>query len=105
MGQEKLSKNRTDNEENRFVSNSDDKVAVSTVTEIDTSGTGPVETNPMSGSLLQGVVFDSIDTSFPSATVEVYRYYDGGLAGTLTATVTVTYTNSNKKFLSSAVRT
>lgn len=49
--------------------------------------------------------FDAIGATYPTATTEVYSYYTGGLAGTLVATVTVTYTDSTKEVLVSAVRT
>lgn len=56
------------------------------------------------GTLVPGE-YDSIAASYPSANVEVYMYYAGGLSGTLVSTVTVTYTDSTKATLVSVVRT
>jgi hypothetical protein len=42
--------------------------------------------------------FDSLDIEYTSATVETYKYYVGGIdAGTLVATVVVTYTDATKE--------
>lgn len=54
------------------------------------------------GTLLEGVQFDSILASYPSAEVEVYTYQ---LAAVTQAIVTVTYTTSTKDVLTSVVRT
>jgi hypothetical protein len=49
--------------------------------------------------------YDAILKTNTSATVETFTYYLGGLAGSLIATVTVTYTDSTKDDLVSVVRT
>lgn len=54
------------------------------------------------GSLLEGIQFDSILATYPSANVEVYTYQ---LAAVTQAVVTVTYTTSVKDVLTSVVRT
>lgn len=59
----------------------------------------------IAGSFLSDIVFDAIDVGYPSATVETYEYYTGGLAGTLVATITVTYTDATKELIQSVVRT
>lgn len=46
---------------------------------------------------------DAITVEYPSNTVEIYRYRQGGVSGTILKTVTVTYLTSNKKDLSSVV--
>jgi len=51
------------------------------------------------------VAYDAIAAAYPSVTEEVYTYFTGGLAGTLVATVTVTYTTAAKTVLTSVVRT
>lgn len=99
------SNNRTDNEDNKFVNDSNNDVAVNTVSEINNDASNPIPTNPVSGSLLQGVVFDAIDASFPNTVTEVYEYYEGGVGGTLNATITVIYTDASKRFITSVVRT
>lgn len=48
---------------------------------------------------------DTIVATYPSSTVEVYSYKSGGVSGTLLATITVTYTNASKQFVSTVVRT
>lgn len=58
-----------------------------------------------SGGLLDGVVFDTITATYPSATTEVYAYRTGGVSGTINATVTVTYTDSTKDILLNVVKT
>ena len=37
---------------------------------------------------------DAFDATYPDAVTEVYRYFSGGLAGTLLKTVTITYSNA-----------
>jgi hypothetical protein len=49
--------------------------------------------------------YDSINATTPSATVENYQSYLGGLSGTPVQLVVVTYTDSTKKVLASVVRT
>lgn len=98
------SNNREDNEVNKFVDDSDGHVAVNTTAEINNDENNPIPTNPLSGSLLNGVVFDYIDASFPNTVTEVYEYRDGGPTGTVTATITVVYTSANKKFISSVAK-
>lgn len=42
---------------------------------------------------------DAITVEYPSNTVEVYNYRQGGLTGAILRTVTVTYVSSNKRDL------
>jgi len=42
---------------------------------------------------------DAITAAYPSNSVEVFYYRQGGDAGTILKIVTITYTNSNKKDL------
>lgn len=51
--------------------------------------------------ILEGVQYDEIRAEYPSSVIEVYRYY---LEGYEQAAVQVTYTSSNKKFISGAIR-
>lgn len=44
---------------------------------------------------------DYVAITYPSAVTEVYTYKVGGSGGTTVATMTVTYTNANKEFISS----
>ena len=48
---------------------------------------------------------DAITVTYPSSTVEVYAFRSGGVSGTILMTLTVTYTNASKNFISSVVRT
>ena len=57
------------------------------------------------GGLLTGVEYDAVSVAYPTSTTETYTFYTGGLAGTLQATITLTYTSASKQELSSAVRT
>lgn len=54
----------------------------------------------VSGSLLQGVQFDSGSVAYPNSLTEVYSLFENGLNGTLKATITLVYTNTSKHFLS-----
>lgn len=54
------------------------------------------------GSLLQGVEYDTIEATYPSAVVEVYAYKK---LTVLQATITVTYTDATKDRVSTVVRT
>lgn len=83
---------RTDNEDNKFVNDTNGDVAVNTVSD------------SLGASIIHGINFDAIGVSFPNNTTEIYSYYEGGLAGTLLATVTVVYTNAAKDFVSSVVK-
>jgi hypothetical protein len=86
----------------------------------------PLEINPATGRLLvdssgggggssgnigidpvgqNGVAYDSITYTATSGTVDTYQYYTGGTGGTVTATVTVTFTDSGHGTLVSVVRT
>jgi hypothetical protein len=73
---------------------------------IDGNGLVRVRTQDIpSGNLLEGLSYDYIDASYPNDTTEVYEYYTGGLAGVLVATISVTYTDNTKEFISSVERT
>ncbi len=49
--------------------------------------------------------YDSIQTTYPSPTVENYQSYVGGLSGTPVQLVVVTYTDATKNVLQSVART
>lgn len=42
---------------------------------------------------------DTITAEYPSNTVEIYRYRQGGLTGTILNSITVTYATSSKRDL------
>lgn len=67
------------------------------------SNQSPLQTLEQTG--LLPVEFDAVEYTNTSSTVDTYEYYLGGLGGTLEATITVTWTNSTKSVLVSAVRT
>lgn len=79
-------------ENEKFATNSDGKTIVR------------VEDESLGG-LLRGVIYDAVDVGYPTATTETYEFYTGGLGGTLQAIITLTYTDSSKDNLSSAVKT
>ncbi len=79
-------------ENEKFATNSDGKTIVR------------VEDESLGG-LLRGVIYDAVDVGYPNATTETYEFYSGGLGGTLQATVTLTYVDSTKEDLSTAVKT
>ena len=68
------------------------------------AGETSVRVSDVSG-LLAGIDYDAVSVAYPNGTTEVYTFFSGGLAGTLLATVTLTYVNASKSDLSSAVRT
>lgn len=57
------------------------------------------------GGSLAPVNTDAIVATYPSSTVEVYTFKQGGVSGTTLKTVTVTYTTSSKKLISTVVYT
>lgn len=61
--------------------------------------------NPVNiGGLLSGIYYDSFHIEYTSSTVETFRFYSGGLSGTLKATIVLTYTTSSKNDLHTGVR-
>lgn len=52
------------------------------------------------GGLLAGVIYDFVSATYPDAVTEIYSFKSGGSGGTLTATVTVIYTDSTKDLIS-----
>lgn len=54
----------------------------------------------ISGGLLAGVVYDYGTVAYPTTTKEIYSFYSGGVGGTLVATVTLNYADSQKENLS-----
>lgn len=56
-------------------------------------------------SITANINYDAIAVSYPNSTTEIFSYYEGGLAGTLVATVTVVYTNASKDDISTVERT
>lgn len=65
---------------------------------------GDIQVNGI-GNLLEGIEFDAVLGSKPDSVTEVYTYKTGGAGGTTVATVTITYEDSTKEFILSAVRT
>lgn len=55
------------------------------------------------GSPLNDINWDALDVQQTSSTVDTFLFYSGGLAGTLVATCTVTYTDSTKENLNNVV--
>lgn len=65
----------------------------------------PSDQDPIPTMILFTKPWDAIAASYPSAAVEVYQSYIGGLSGTLQQTATVTYTDGTKNVLLNVVRT
>ena len=63
-------------------------------------GRGQLHVKAFAGGLLNGRVYTSGTVAYPDAVTEVYTLLNGGLAGTLVATITLVYTDANKKNLS-----
>lgn len=49
--------------------------------------------------------YDYIAATYPTATTEVYTYKTGGSGGTTVGIITITYSDSTKSTLTSAVKT
>jgi len=49
--------------------------------------------------------FDAIVATYPTSSVEVYTYHDGGVTGPVVGIITVTYSDSTKATLLTVVRT
>lgn len=56
------------------------------------------------GGIIADISYDALTITYPESHVEIFRYYIGGIEGTLQATVTATYESSSKKNLTSLVR-
>ena len=50
-------------------------------------------------SSLISVTYDAGSVEYPSSTQVVYKFRQGGISGTIVATLTLNYTNSTKEFL------
>ena len=48
---------------------------------------------------------DAVTVDYPTAETEVYEFREGGISGTVRMTITLTYSDSTKASLVSAVRT
>lgn len=48
--------------------------------------------------------YDYVSVAYPDGTTEIYSFYYGGTAGTNQGTITLTYLDSNKGTLSTAVK-
>lgn len=57
----------------------------------------PLFATDLSSGPLAGVKFDSWEYEYPVATQVIIKLFEGGLTGTLKATVTFNYTDSTKK--------
>lgn len=55
------------------------------------------------GSLAMPANADTITAEYPSSTVEIFRYRNGGISGAIVRTVTVTYVDATKELISSVV--
>ena len=102
-----------------------DRHVVTSVSSVDGITPFPLEVNPTTGRLLvdvtggggstgnvgidpvgqNGVNYDSIVYTNTSTTIDTYVYKTGGVAGTNTATITITYTDTTKTQISTVVRT
>ena len=58
--------------------------------------------NKAAGSLTGPIVYDDIQIAYPTSTTETYSYYS---LAVLTATITITYSDSTKKTITRAQRT
>ena len=57
------------------------------------------------GAFSSPVGTDAVTAEYPSSSVEVYKFRTGGVGGSILMTITVTYTDSTKQDLVSAVKT
>ena len=48
---------------------------------------------------LSGIKWDAFQYQYPTSTQEIITLFEGGLTGTIKATVTLNYTDSSKKYL------
>lgn len=82
---------------------------INTFKDKDGKETSPVLTNlnivpTTGGGIIADVSYDALTITYPESHVEIFRYFIGGVGGTLQATVTATYESSSKKNLISLVR-
>ena len=83
-----LSANLKDREFDKFQLDADDNTAVNVLF------TG--------GSFAAPNEADTITTEYPSSLIEIYRFREGGLAGTILKSIRITYEDSCKNRLASA---
>ena len=57
------------------------------------------------GNLLEGVIYDYVKATYPTTSSETYTYRNSGSSGTVTAVISVTYTDDTKEVLDSVERT
>jgi hypothetical protein len=48
--------------------------------------------------------YDYVAVTYPTTTTEVFTFKLGGVSGTTVSTVTITYTDANKSYISSVVK-
>jgi hypothetical protein len=89
--------NQLENE--KFALNENGDVVIRVRDEFASSGSGSDVSNPLAG--LNWDAFLITDNTL----TDVVQYYEGGLAGTLLATFTATYTSARKKTVVSGVWT
>lgn len=82
---------------------------INTFKDKDGKETSPVLTDlkivpTTGGGIIADISYDALTITYPEAHVEIFRYFIGGVDGTLQATVTATYESSSKKNLISLVR-
>lgn len=68
------------------------------------SGLNPGLNNFTGGGGLVDFAFDAIAADYSGSDFDVYTYYQGGLTGTVAATLTVTWTDATKTVLLNVVR-
>lgn len=88
-----------DREQAKFVESPDGSNETAVRTKVTNGEPIPVT---ITDGLLGGVTFDSIFATYPDSITEVYTYK---LVANTVAVVTIAYTNTNKKYLASMVRT
>lgn len=81
-----------DNESRKFAQNANGKTIVRVEDESLVS--------LLPGGLLQGIAYDYGSVAYPNSTTEVFTFRTGGSGGSITATVTITYTSAGKSRLS-----
>lgn len=69
------------------------------------NGDGDLLVAIASGNLLAGVVFDYVKGTYPDSTTEVYTFRSGGSGGTISAVITVTFTDLTKELIDEVIKT
>jgi hypothetical protein len=105
MSEQAVSEQELANREHVGPNKTGDNIAAKRVANYVWNGSTWDRMAPTSSGGLLNIAYDSVAYTNTSTTVDTYKYYSGGVSGTLVATLTITYLDSSKTGISTVVRT